>query len=167
LKVKDIGDLFDANFHRIYRYFYYKTLNKAEAEDLTSDTFFQIVEKIKKGHKIDNPSHYIFGIARNIMANYLRRKYLLLFVPLEEEHKSMAKVEEFETDRSKFDEYVSKMISKLPSKQRVILQMRLIEKKEFKEVCELLNKGENYVKTTQKRGIKTLKKLISCTPLTT
>jgi DNA-directed RNA polymerase specialized sigma24 family protein len=39
--------------------------------------------------------------------------------------------------------------------------MRLIEKMSLDEICEKLGKNMNYVKTTQKRGIRNLKFLIS------
>lgn len=165
--IENIGEIFDTNFERVYRYFFYKTTNKADAEDLTSETFSELVEKIKSGAKIDNPSNYLFGIARRIFANYLRRKYGTWFVRLENEHTMIAQSDELRTNPSNFESYVQNLISKLPNKQKEILYMRLVEKKTFKDVCEILRKDDNYVKTTQRRGIENLKKMIACTPFST
>jgi RNA polymerase sigma factor (sigma-70 family) len=68
-------------------------------------------------------------------------------------------IEEKETAEEK----ISKYIEQLPSKQKEIITLRLIDKLDLKAICEKLNKDMNYVKTTQKRAIRSLKQLIECT----
>ena len=72
-----LSTIYDSEFQRIYSFFYYKTLSKDTAEDLTSETFL-VLANILSGdsHKqIDNIKGFLFGIAKNVFVKYLQKKY--------------------------------------------------------------------------------------------
>ena len=64
--------LYDKYFDDVYRYIYFKTGNKWEADDLVSETFKKAYEKYKylKGE----PKPWIMSIARNTVIDFYRRK---------------------------------------------------------------------------------------------
>ncbi len=163
-----LKQLYSDFFFKIYRYFYYKTLSKDKAEDLTSDTFLSLAEMVAKNKRMDDPKKYLFGIAKNVLNKYLRNKYneREVFVPTEMEFCDILEKINSPADDN-LDVLAFKYIPYLPDKQREVLRLRLIEKHNLKEICEIIGKDMNYVKTTQKRGIKSLRKIISCTPILT
>lgn len=158
--------IFEKHLKRIYRYFYYKTFSKEEAEDLTSETFLQFVRKVRGSQsEITTPDNYLYGIARNIFRTFLRNKYKVSFV-------TMLQLPDFARELETADDTgvvdmkarVKELIEQLPVKQRDIIRMRLIEGKTISDIMASTGKNENYVKTTQKRAIRSLKKLLACTP---
>lgn len=161
----ELEQLYNKHFRNIYRFFYIKLQSKETAEDLTSDTFMKFLSIIKERDDIYDPERYLFGIAKLLFIDHLRKKYKgLKTIPIEKEQDFGGFVDDFlkEVDNapSSLDIVIS-YIDKLPLKQRDILKLRLVEKLSLKEICLKLNKDMNYVKTTQKRGIKNLKLLIS------
>jgi RNA polymerase sigma-70 factor, ECF subfamily len=167
-KITDIEVIYDLYLEKLYRFFYYKGLSKENAQDLTSHTFLGLAKQMKKQVEIKDLKAYLFGIARNVFNKYLQKKYKE--IPLSYFSEDFFHyVDDFliEVDDSEtVEEFALKYIEKLPEKQKIILEMRLIQKMNLKEICSKLDKDLNYVKTTQKRGIKNLKKLLAITKKT-
>lgn len=165
-----LSQTFNLYFKKVYRFFYLKTFSKELAEDLTSDTFLKFTNKAKqfslKNERFDNPHAYLFGIARNVFYNHLRRKYRFQKVDIAQLGDVAEQIVALESQVD-LKKIASHFIQKLPAAQRTVLYLRLIEEKPLAEICERLEKDMNYVKTTQKRGIASLKKLLMCTPLPT
>lgn len=158
----DIETIYDLNIEKIYRFFYYKTLSKEIAEDLTSETFLQFIDQIKKEKEIVNLISYLFGIARIVFSNYLKRKYKTE-IPLSNGLDNFAaKIDDYleESDQETAEEKIRKYLNFIPQSQRVVVELRLIYKLTLSEIAQKLGKDMNYVKTNQKRGIKSLKKVI-------
>lgn len=163
LSEKEIISFYNENFERIYKFFYYKTLSKEISEDLTSETFITFVKIIKDQKEIQNLKFFLYGIAKNIFLKYLKDKYRagIPFSEFERDFENQA--EKFVKNMEKIEtleERVLPYIEKLPPKQMQIMHMRFIEKLNLKDICQKLGKDMNYVKTTQKRGIANLKKLV-------
>ncbi len=165
-----LSKLYEEYFQKIYKFFYYKVLLKEVAEDLTSETFMVLAEKIEYEEKIENDRAYIYGIARIVFVKYLQRKYKEFTLDLSDkdyllkDEKFLRYAESFVEDieeKETSEERILPYIDKLPEKQKIVIQMRLIEKYRLKEICEKLGKNMNYVKTTQKRGLKRLKELVA------
>ena len=161
----ELEQLYNKNFVKIYRFFYYKVLSKELAEDLTSESFMKFLAINKTKQDILNKEKYLFGVVKLVFLNHLRNKYnSIKTIPIETEQDFGAYVDNFikEVDEEPTPEDLAlKFIHKLPEKQKIVVKMRLIEKKSLKEICEILQKDMNYVKTTQKRALKNLKILLS------
>lgn len=162
--VSDLELIFELHFDKIYKFFYFKTLSKEIAEDLTSETFLAFADKLKK-EDIEDEKKYIYGIAKIIFTKYLRTKYKENIVHFEDTNQFENYVEKVNEARSvNLEDVALRFIDMLPLKQQEVIRLRLIEKASLSEIAERLGKNMNYVKTTQKRGLKSLKKLIACTP---
>lgn len=160
----DIGLLYDLYFDKLYKFFYYKVLSKESAEDLTSETFMVFADILKqKKDSIEDPVKFLFGVAKNIFLQFLKKKYKTE-IPISvmgdnfEDYvdKSVNDIQRFDS----LEDRALQFINQLPEAQKVVLHMRLIDKAGLSEICERLGKNMNYVKTTQKRGLKRLKELI-------
>lgn len=160
-----LSTIYDSEFQRIYSFFYYKTLSKDLAEDLTSETFL-VLANILSGNsdkRIDNLKAFLFGIAKNVFVKYLQKKYRgeIPFSNFSDDFEDY--VDSFVVEKEKSEPLEDKLIQYLkylPKKQAVVLELRFIQKLSLQEICEKLGKNMNYVKTTQKRGFKSLRDII-------
>ncbi|MBP9759224.1 sigma-70 family RNA polymerase sigma factor [Candidatus Dojkabacteria bacterium] len=153
--------IYEQNFQKIYRFFILRSLSKENAEDLTSNTFLSFAEHLSQNKKIDQPSNYLYGIAKIKFIEFLKHKYNE--VPLNIENINIAEElmhsENVTKDRYLLERHLYNLIDELPTKQRVIMRLRVIDKYKLTEVATKLKKDLNYVKTTQKRAIKKIKEL--------
>ncbi len=159
----DIETMYEGFFDIIYKFFYFKILSKEVAEDLTSETFIQFVKGLKEDKEIENLKAYLFGIAKIIFINYLKQKYkdAIPFSQIGDDFEDFLVETVRERDNSPSQEdTLMTFMDKVPAAQREVLRLRFLEKLSLKEICEKLNKDMNYVKTTQKRGLKSLKQLV-------
>lgn len=159
----EIETIYEGFVDVLYKFFYYRVLSKEVAEDLTSETFIQFVKGLKEDKEIENLRAYLFGIAKIIFINYLRQKYkdAIPFSQISENFEDYIVETVKERDNSPSDEdMLLKFIDKVPPAQREVLRLRFLEKNTLSEICTILDKNMNYVKTTQKRALKSLKQLI-------
>jgi RNA polymerase sigma factor (sigma-70 family) len=150
---------YDEHADKVYKYFYIKSLHRATAEDLTSETFLLFMEQAKI-HEIDNYTKYLYGIMRNTWLQFLRSKYQQALTDVEDiedfaSHVEM-NIEQFDEAKSTSNRLIP-YIETLPAKQREVLIKRLIEEKSISEVATELGKNKNYVKTTYHRALTTLR----------
>jgi RNA polymerase sigma-70 factor (ECF subfamily) len=169
---QELESIYDIHFKKIYRYFYYRVVNKEIAQDLTSDTFISFIDSVKiSDKKIRNLTKYLYGVARITFCEYLKDKYMEPnFVEFDNAPDfedtvttSLDKIDEKKTP----EEVLLMYLHRLPEKQKIIIKLRLLDKLSLKEITQKLGKDMNYVKTTQKRAIKNLKLLWEnnyCTP---
>jgi len=157
---------YEQNFEKIYRFFYYKVLNCTLAEDLTSDTFLAFVEQVKKRKDIENYNAFLYGVARIVFTKHLRKKYkepAFNVAPEYFEQYVEHLLSESKGSKS-LEERAQKYIDLLPPSQKQVAYLRLVAKHNNKEIAEKLGKNQNYVKVTFRRALKSLKKLVACTP---
>ncbi len=164
-KIK-VNEIYEEHVDRIYRFFFFKLQDKEVAQDLTSDTFLQFVRQVAK-KDMDDPVKYLYGIAKLVFLKHLKRKYkdkIFMRLDVSEFGQYVKQFNEDVEEHETLEEFAKPFIKKLPERQRTVATMRFIEKLELKEIAKKLGKDMNYVKTTQKRAIKSLKKMIACTP---
>jgi len=154
--------LYKDNFKKIYTFFFYKVFDKQTAEDLTSESFLGFAEYIKNGREVENAQALLYRIAGNIFNQHLRRKYKEVNIEIDEFdfYNTLSEYTKLVDTEDKFIKMITSLVEQLPSKQRIILFMRLVEKKSLSIISEELQKDMNYVKTTQRRGIAKIKELL-------
>ena len=70
----ELENFYESHVDKVYKYFYIQVLNRQIAEDLTSQTFLKFVAKVQDT-TIKQYKKYLYGIMRNVFADYLREKY--------------------------------------------------------------------------------------------
>jgi RNA polymerase sigma-70 factor (ECF subfamily) len=151
-----IADLYGK---RCFGYFYRLTGNRENSEDLLSELFVKLVEKIAgfRGGSFDG---WIFAMASNIFYDHLRfkqRQSRLL-----DEHKRRLELEPLPAADLPADE-IDKMqaaLGKLETDVREVILMRFYSQLSFKEIAK--SKGEPIGTTLSKvhRGLKRLRELM-------
>lgn len=160
-----IEKIYEMHFDRVYKFFYYRVLSQEIAEDLTSSTFLTLVEILKQSgtKKIEDPNKIIYGIAKNIFLQYLKKKYRseIPFSIMGENFEEFTPEREVEVKTGKTpEEKIKKYIEMLPDRQQEVARLRLLEKMNLKAIAVKLGKNMNYVKVTQRRALRNLKILV-------
>ena len=161
----ELEKFYEQYVDKVYKFFYIQCLDVSLAEDLTSQTFIACIEKFN--NEIGDHKKYLYGIMRNIWANHLRNKY-------QESVQNIENIEDFATYSEQIiNEYegvtlaqrARHYIERLPEKQRVIARMRFLEERSIQEISTELKMSKIYVKTTQYRAVKNLRKMFRLTEL--
>src|SRR6266436_8672235 len=161
----------------VFGYIAVRVPDRATAEDLTSDVFVQMVERISRLRATDEASvaAWILQIARVTVAGYYRKRaHQPAFVSLEpsggEEEESGASrvipdsnpsldpVRSAEA-RDEWDTVV-KAINTLTEEQRQVLIGRLILGYDVDTVARMLGKKTNAIKALQFRALQSLQRLL-------
>lgn len=140
---------------RVYAYCYSFLGQEEDAEEITSEVFFQVWRSAKKFRGDSKATTWIFGIARNLCLNHLRRKKLQ-FMELLETDAVYEPEEEPEYD----PELVKKAMEKLSPLHREVLYLAYYEELPYSKIAEILGIPENTVKTRVFNAKRKLKEII-------
>ena len=164
MKHYSIEKLYDQKMDIIYKFFYFRTYDVSVAEDLTSQTFLIFVEKISdKELVVHKPEKFLFGVMHKVWLRHLQAKYRQNEILVENIDDFQTYVEqEVENEQALPDsKRVERFLNMLSPSQKIVMRLRLLEQNTLSEICQILKKDMNYVKTTQKRAIKNLQGLIA------
>jgi len=137
-------------FDDVYRYIYFKTGNKWEADDLVSETFKKAYEKHKylKGE----PKPWIMSIARNTVIDFYRRKKN--FAPINDNELDdftyNYPIEEIFEKKEELS-FLKQSLKSLNKEELEIVNLRYFSEMKYNEIGKLLGKTENAVKTKAMR----------------
>lgn len=168
-------EFYNLNFSKVYKFFYYKFVQKDEIEDLAQDVFMRFYKKYAPSLE-KNPQDslkLLYGICRNVYREWVRKSMkdrTVAFVDeyeYEDSDESLSAEDQYLFDAEKPEESINFNLEELKihleslnEKVRLVLQYRFLEGKSRKETAEIMKIAEKDVHTYQKRGIKYLKKLV-------
>jgi RNA polymerase sigma-70 factor (ECF subfamily) len=143
------GMLYDEYVDQIFRYVYYKVGHLAESQDLTGQTFLKAFENIDSYEMRDVAfSSWLYRIAHNLVVDFFRR-----------ESKRGNPVESVLADLE--SERLYKAMNKLTHNQREVLVLKFIDNLSNAQVAEIMGISVGAVKSTQKRGLLSLNRILS------
>ena len=134
------------------------TLNKEEAEDIVQDTLIKVWNKRYEWGTIDSIETYSLRICRNLSLDRMKKRDNQNG-SLEEEQPNQELLSTpqdrlIAQDRLRV---VKEIVNSLPEKQRVCMQLRDFEGKQYKEIAIVLGITEEQVKTNIFRARQTVK----------
>lgn len=123
------------------------TFNRAEAEDVVQETMIRVWKKRDEWTQFGSIEAYCLTVARNLAIDRSEKKDARTV-------ELTAEAEETSDASGPYERLVNKermtlihrLINKLPEKQRLIMQLRDIEGKSYKEIAALLHLTEEQVK---------------------
>jgi RNA polymerase sigma-70 factor (ECF subfamily) len=146
----------DLYARRCYGYFYRLTGKREISDDLLSELFVKLVEKIStyRGGSFEN---WLFRIASNIFNDYLRFKQRQKKL-LESWQKQLEadEKEPKQSDNEKVDK-LQKQLCKLDNDTRELIMLRFYSQLSFKEISEIRSEPIGTTLSKMHRGLKKLR----------
>ncbi len=142
------------------------------AEDVFQDTFFKVIQTLKKGQYSEEGKFlpWVIRIARNLIIDHFRRAKKMPPVPVyvnEEGEEisvfnSLASTddEEMNIETRKFKKSIRNLINELPPDQREVVLMRMYYDMSFKEISEFTQVSINTALGRMRYALFNLKKMI-------
>jgi RNA polymerase sigma factor (sigma-70 family) len=141
------------------------------AEDIFQDTFFKVIQTLKKGQYNEEGKFlpWIIRIARNLIIDHFRRAKKMPPVPVyvndEGEEISVfntlaADDDQQSTEKCKFKKSIRNLINELPNDQREVVLMRIYYDMSFKEISEFTDVSINTALGRMRYALFNLKKMI-------
>ena len=123
------------------------TFDRAEAEDVVQETLIRVWNKRDEWSQFGSIEAYCLTVARNLAIDRSERKDSRTVELLPE-------MEQVSDASSPYEKLVNKermalihrLMNRLPEKQRLIMQLRDVEGKSYKEIAAVLNLTEEQVK---------------------
>jgi len=138
--------------------------NQEDREELCQDVFLRVHEKLAEFNFQSRLSTWIATIAWRQAINHLRRKKMTFSDIPDEEVFTTAFIEEINpetvaTERD-LDEFVLKLVDKLPAQYRVVLTLYHLENMSYPEICAVTGMPEGTVKNYLFRARNLLKEKV-------
>ena len=146
--------------------------DKQLAEDIFQDTFFKVIQTLKRGQYNEEGKFlpWVIRIARNLIIDHYRRVKKIPPVPVyineEGEEVSVFNLLPAENDdtpdqeKTKFKKNIRSLIHELPVDQREVVLMRIYYGMSFKEIAEFTNVSINTALGRMRYALFNLKKMI-------
>jgi RNA polymerase sigma-70 factor (ECF subfamily) len=157
------GQIYDEYVDQIFRYIYYKVGNIPESQDLTGQTFLKAFENIESYEMRDVAfSSWLYRIAHNLVVDHFRRESKRESVSIDEQppaasnHGNPAEtvMADLESER------LYKAMQRLTHNQREVLVLKFIDNLSNNRVAEIMGMSVGAVKSTQKRGLLSLNRIL-------
>lgn len=147
---KALAAIYDAYARRLYRYFYSRLGNVADAEDLCAQTFVGVLEALPRYRHRNQFAAWIFQIARNKIMDHFRRQRLTSsmdesFADLQAGRLLENVIEDQAAEKLKM------LFKLLDEDERELLRLRFVVELSFVEMAALLGRKEDAVRKSVQR----------------
>lgn len=153
-----IAALYDRHFQAVYNYIYYRVSDQFTAEDLSTEVFIRMLDKLPGYVDRGRPLlAWLYTIARNLVIDHYRTLETMAPAGLKEDH--------LKSDQPEPPQVVQDMmtqdcfrsaLSRIPETQRLMLVHRFINGFSFQEITSLLDKSDRALRSLQHRALKSL-----------
>ncbi len=153
------AQLYGNYFRRIYNFAVRRLGDPAEAEDVTQEVFTAVFSCLDRYEGKSELLVWIYGIARNILNNRLRRRGGIRIVSLEEIPPESSPVDLGPGPAAEARETLGRVqeaIEQLPGDQRRILELRHAERLAIRQIAAVMERSEDAVKSSLYRARRTL-----------
>jgi len=155
------SEIYDEHQPAIYRYICCRVGNDAVAEDLTSEVFVKLVEKIDTYTYRGRPLlAWLYTIARNLVNDHHRQRGRADVVGLDESLPGDFDDPEQAADRVLDRERLAQALEELTEDQRQVIILRFFEELDNRTVAQVLDKSYGAVKALQHRGLAALRRVL-------
>lgn len=144
----------------VYRYFYFRTGNVKDAEDLTSQVFLKVYEELPRYRNRGRFPAWLFTIARNKAIDFSRSR------PLEEPIEIIDPIDgslDLLAQAIQSDEIrrLNRLIRSLPDEEQELVCLRFVGGLSYREIGEMLHRKEDAVRKSISRLLARLQAILS------
>jgi RNA polymerase sigma-70 factor, ECF subfamily len=129
----------------VYQYFYFRTGNAPNAEDLTSQLFLAVYEALPRYRHQGHFAAWLFSIARNLSREYYRKQ--AREAPLEHA-RQMSAAGDMTAELANAEEIgrLKALVHRLPEEEQELIRLRYVAELSFADMAIVLKKREDAVK---------------------
>jgi len=152
--VKELEETYAVYFNDIYRFLYRLCGEEHLAEDLTSETFFKVMQSLDSFKGESDVKTWLFQIAKNTYFSYARKHKI--FIDIDEiTTKSSINIEQNLLLQEK-SEMIIYAIQQLPEPYKEVFYLRIFAELNFQQIGKLFGKTSNWACVTFHRARKKL-----------
>ena len=156
---KQKEEIYRDYYGKVYGYFVSKINNSHTAEDLASDVFLKVYEKLDSFDETKaSLSTWIYTITRNTLTDFYRTRKVYDEIP--ETVADDSSIEE-EICNGEMLETLAKALRELDERERDIIILRYYSGKTLKEIAEQMDISYAYVKVLQNKAMDHLREYLS------
>ena len=153
----------------VYNFIYQFTKDASVSEDLTQETFIKAWKNLGKFDQEKKFKVWLFTIAKNSAYDWLKKKKTITFSFFENEDGSNV-LENIEEDkilateileRAEIAKELEDKLLEIPEKYRMILVLKYKEDFALNEIAQILKIPYNTIKSSHKRALLSLKKVLT------
>lgn len=157
-KRKEFSKIYDQCINKIYRFIFLKVNSQEISQDLCSETFLKGWEAYKNNPNIENPSAFLYRIARNLVTDYYREKARAQFVspetvPVIDPNPGLEEKSALNSDL----EQVRAVLADLKEDYQNVIIWHYLDDLPIAKVAKMLNKTEDATRVTLHRALKNLR----------
>lgn len=157
---------------KIFSYIYIITRDKALSEDVFQDTFFKVIQTLKRGQYNEEGKFlpWVLRISKNLIIDHFRRLKKMPTMPVvvneegeETEIFDLIPGHDYvrdEHESSEFKRHIRGLVNDLPAEQREVVVMRTYYDMSFKEISEFTNVSINTSLGRMRYALINLKKMM-------
>ena len=147
------GELYEANFERVYVFVFRRVQDRLEAEGVTAEVFQHALANITRFEWRGVPlAAWLYRIAANVITDRSKQRSRQRVDPLTEDDLDHSNWNEIETRATLFQ-----LVNALPGDQRSVLIKRFVDQMSIKEIARELDRSEGAIKQLQYRALETLR----------
>jgi RNA polymerase sigma-70 factor (ECF subfamily) len=146
------GELYEANFDRVYAFVARRVPSREEAEDLTAEVFHQALASLAKFEwQGASFAAWLLGIASHLIAHRWQRAARHPEVSADQ-LESVGVPEETELQAM-----YTQLVNRLPDDQRHVIRRRFLDQRSIRDIAQELGRSEGAIKQLQFRAIENLR----------
>ena len=160
---KAIAGLYDTHYRAVYNYIYYRVTETQTAEDLSTEVFIRMINKLPGYVDRGRPFlAWLYTIARNMVIDHYRIEDKKRETPIKEEilEDQMLNPDQ-QLQARQTEDCFRKALNLLPETQRQLLVYRFINGFSTPKIIQLLNKSDRAVRSLQHRALRSLEKVLA------
>ncbi len=156
-----VSEIYERYQRGIFRYLFYRVGDQQTAEDLTSEVFLRMIEKLPAYHdrKLSLQA-WLFQIARNLSIDHYRKMSIQQNVQLEDDFPEQREEPLEMIAQELTSEKLRHALVKLPESQRDVIVMRFVVGMPIGEVAQTLHKSTDSIKGLQRRALLALRDIL-------
>jgi len=156
---QSFSTLVDMYAGRCYGYFYRLTANKDVSDNLLSELFVKLVEKIGSFNK-GYFDAWLFKVASNIFHDYLRAKYRQRKTLEDQKQQLESRLSEPGQSEEEQIDNLQIQLNKLDAETRELIMLRFYSQASFKEIAAMRSEPVGTTLSKVHRGLKKLRELM-------
>ncbi|ALC81449.1 MULTISPECIES: RNA polymerase sigma factor SigX [Bacillus] len=153
------------NYHNdIFQFLFYMVKDKSQAEDLVQEVYIRVLKSYKNFEGRSSEKTWLLSIARHVAIDWfrkqqtLRQRMLGTFDWDKQEIKDSQQLPDELVEQNENLQEIYNALDECTIDQRSVIILRFIHGFSISETAEALTFSESKVKTTQHRGLKSLRK---------